>query len=151
MRISRFSMPLDYIRDEKYARIEPGILPAVKALIRSGAVPVWSCEGHPHSREPTSVWFPPETWRLIRGKPFVICAGPRFSSKTTKGAICSSMRLLDDGRGPLRLIYLRVPKTPSGAFLLHKVRWCRTARFYAIVFADQRSVLTLQEQEGKPR
>jgi hypothetical protein len=146
MRISRCSFPLNHLRYENYRRIEPGILPAVKALVRARCVPVWSCQGHPRDRRPSS-WFTGKTWRLVRGRPFVVCSGTRFSTKKKQGAVYAAMRLLDEGRGPLRLIYLHVRKGRAGDDLMHRVRWVRGREFYAIVFADKRAVLTLAEQE----
>jgi len=130
-------------------RIEPGILPVVKLLIRMRAVPVWSCEGghgwHPSS--PNRWWFNRTIWPLVRGKPFVICVGGRWSRGSRAGAVTTCLRLLEDGYGPLRLLYLHIVPGRWGDNLLRRVRWTRAKWYYAIVFADRRATMPLRQQE----
>lgn len=145
-RMCRQSFPIDALRNEGFRRIELGVLPAVRALIRFGATPIWSCAGHQRYPEP-SVWFPRSTWRLVRGRPYVICAGPRISRSTNRSAVYNAMRLLEEGRGPLRLFYLHIPRTPNGENLRYRIRWCKARNFFAVVFADRMAVFTGDEQE----
>lgn len=145
-RFLRQSFPLDALRNENFARIEPGVLRVVRWLFGIGAVPVWSCEGHRRDAN-RSVWFPKDIWQLVRGKPYVICAGCRRTTKRRKGGIYTAMRLLDEGFGPFRLFYLHVPDRRQGNHLLYRIRWVGRGRnYFAVVFADKLAAMPMSAQ-----
>lgn len=74
-------MPVSVLRRFKFELVETGVRKHVRRLVRLGAHPVWSCEGHKGRVQPKWLWYsgPRAQWsaeNYVRwDRPVVICAG----------------------------------------------------------------------------
>jgi hypothetical protein len=112
-------------------------VPAVRAILAIGGLPVLSCEGHRGC-----TWWAGAALKLATlGKPWVV-----VGSRTLPDLFGVVGRLLIERRGPLALYPVNF-KGETAAFLAQLRRAAPLAKlWYVIVFASRRATLTLEEQ-----
>ena len=117
--------------------VEPGIVPAVRAILAEGGQPVLSCQGH----RGYSWWRGPAIRLATLGKPWVLIGG-----RTLPDLFWIVGRLLIERRGPLAVYPISLEgETP--AFMTQLRRAAPLAKvWHVIVFASRRAVLPLEGQ-----